>query len=96
MKIKLEHNGSIIEIEHRPMALERFKAVCTVTVFALYVGMTWVVALLCGFYGLLWQWFFTVIIYQHCLCSALSNGELSYDTRRKQGAPDRCCYSNAS
>ena len=51
MRIRVEHNGTAFEFERKPMDEGRFKAVCGIIGAALYVGMIWIVATLCGTFG---------------------------------------------
>lgn len=51
MRIRVERNGTAFEFERTPMPESRFKAVCAVIGAALYVGMIWIVAELCGIFG---------------------------------------------
>lgn len=65
--VRLRMKNSEAEAEYTrecrpPMEPERFRAVCLLVGFALYVAMVYVVAALCGFWALLWLWGFTVIL----------------------------------
>jgi len=53
MRIRLEHNGTVFEFEHRPMPERCFKALCTLAAAGIYVGMVAAVTALCGAFGLL-------------------------------------------
>ena len=53
MRIRLEHNGTVFEFERRPMPEGRFKALCVLAAAGAYAGMVWVVAALCGGFGVL-------------------------------------------
>jgi len=65
--VRLRIKNSEAEAEYtrecRPhMDPERFRAVCLLVGFALYVVMVCVIAALCGFWALLWLWGFTAVI----------------------------------
>lgn len=65
MRLWMKTNAGELEITHerrQPMEPERFRAVCLLIGFTLYVGMVSVVAWLCGFWALLWLWGITAIL----------------------------------
>ena len=51
MRIRVEHNGTAFEYERKPMDEGRFRAVCKIVGAALYVGLAWIVASICGLFG---------------------------------------------
>lgn len=51
MRIRVEHNGTAFEFERTPMDEGRFRAVCKIVGAALYVGLAWIVASICGLFG---------------------------------------------
>ena len=53
MRIRLEHNGTILECERHPLPGGRFKALCALAAAGAYLGMVAAVAALCGCFGLL-------------------------------------------
>ena len=53
MKIHLERGDTIFEYELKPMKESRFRTLCVLAACGLYVGLTWVVASLCGIPGVI-------------------------------------------
>lgn len=51
MRIRVEHNGTSFEFERKPMDDGRFRAACKIVGAALYVGLAWIVASICGLFG---------------------------------------------
>ena len=62
MKIHFKKDGTAFEYETRQMPEHRFKALCRLAAAVLYIGRVWVVATLCGFWGMLWLFGFTAIV----------------------------------
>lgn len=62
MKIHYEKDGAAFEYETRLMPEHRFKALRLLAAAALYIGLVWVVATLCGFWGMLWLFGLTVVL----------------------------------
>ena len=53
MKLHFERNGIVFDYELTPMKESRFRTLCVLAAGGLYVGLTWVVASLCGIHGLI-------------------------------------------
>lgn len=62
MKLRLEVDGKVFEYERDPMSESRFKAICGLVTFGLYVAMVWLVAALCGVLGVVVVAFLTLFL----------------------------------
>lgn len=62
MKIRLEHSGTVFELEREPLPEGRFRAILGLAAAGVYAGMVVTVAALCGLYGVITVGVVTVLV----------------------------------